>query len=50
MQLYNVLSGFPIPIKALYLKCLHNMCFTGLTLSKFTTHVTLAALSHNDLR
>ena len=50
MQLYNVLSGFPIPIKALHLKCLHNMCFTGLTLSNFTTHVTSAALLHNDPR
>lgn len=48
MQLYNILSGFPTPIKALYLKCLHDMCFTGLRLPNFTTHVTLAALLHND--
>ena len=48
MELNNVLTGFPILIKALYLKCLHDMCFTGLRLSNFTTHVTLAVLLHND--
>ena len=48
MQLYNVLSRFPIPIKALYLKCLHDMRFTGLRLSDFTIYVTLPALLHND--
>ena len=48
MQLYNVLGRFPIPIKALYLKCLYDMRFTGLRLSDFTIYVTLAALLHND--
>ena len=41
-------SGFLIPIKALYLKCLHDTRFTGWRLSDITIDVTPVALLHND--
>lgn len=41
-------SSFLIPIKALYLKCLHATHGTGWRLSDITVHVTLAALLHSD--